>query len=387
MKMTRKNADMSELYSCCRNNDINRVKELVKTLTLNEIDRIEPNGSTALHVASYYGHTEIVRLLLERGASRSIRNSHGYTPEIESRTHEVKQLFLRKNENDRYVCHSGQIQWMKSDENIHREAEKWRWIIKHSWEGRNLDCLVHEIQTDFIDVEFKESQQFEIIQKFFNQARQEMDPISLIKAYTAETDFYKHLNKQLAIVGGNFKSANSDVNRCGIKCYLQVIFTHRDFDRLSYIGESYRGMSIFKHDLDQYEVGSQIMNNSFLSTSSDYRVAEKFALDNIDKNQEKYTAICTYKIQNVRTALSIMEISEYENEKEVLVMPYTAFRVISIRTNSTNQNDQPDFLIDLEECLPASEHGNQTKNLDTLKPLTFRKKLKRKFNKWLGNEI
>ncbi|CAF2388658.1 unnamed protein product [Rotaria sp. Silwood2] len=384
--MARNNSVVSELYSSCRNNDITRVKELITTLTLDDIDRIEQNGSTALHVASYYGHTEIVRLLLERGASRSIRNSYGYTPEAESRTPEIKKLFLRNNETDRYVCHNGSIEWMKADENIHMEAQKWRWIMEHSWEGQKLDWLVHEVQTDFIDTEFKESKDLEKIQKFFNQAIKEMNPICLIKAYTAETDFYKHLNKQLAIIGGNFKSTNGHANRCGMKCYLQIFFTHHDLDRLTYIGECYRGMIVVQDDLDQYEVGSQIMNKSFLSTSSDYSVAMKFALKSDAKNQQKYSAICTYKIQTERSALSIMEISEYPNEKEVLVMPYTAFRVKSIRTNSTNESNQPNFSIDLEESMPAGKQVDQDQKINTTKPLTFRKKLVRKFNKWLGEE-
>ncbi|CAF1517827.1 unnamed protein product [Rotaria sp. Silwood1] len=275
---------------------------------------------------------------------------------------------------------------MKVDENVHREAEKWRWIIKHSWEGRDLDWLINEIQIDFIDIDFKESQDFERIKQFFDQAMKEMDPIYLIKAYTAETDFYKHLNKQLAIIGGNFKSANGNVNRCGMKCYLQILFTHRDFDRMAYIGECYRGMTVVKYDLDQYEVGSQIMNKSFLSTSSDYSVAMKFALKRGDHNQQKYTALCTYKIHTIRTALSIMEVSKYPNEKEVLVMPYTAFRVTSIRKQATNQNDQPDFFIGLEESISTSQQIDQHRNVNTVKPCTFRKKFMLKFNKWLGNE-
>jgi len=41
-------------------------------------DIAQKNGSTALHVASYYGHTEIVRCLLEAGANPYIPNN--FTP-------------------------------------------------------------------------------------------------------------------------------------------------------------------------------------------------------------------------------------------------------------------------------------------------------------------
>ncbi len=43
-------------------------------MAITQINRIENNGNTALHVASYMGYEEIVRLLLIHGASRSIRN-------------------------------------------------------------------------------------------------------------------------------------------------------------------------------------------------------------------------------------------------------------------------------------------------------------------------
>lgn len=384
--MTTEGSTISELYLACRNNDINKVEELIRTLSLDEIDRIEANGSTALHVASYYGHIDVVRLLLERGASHSIKNAFGHTPQAESRTDAIKHLFLRKNETDRYVCHSEKIEWMKFDESVHRQAERWRWLIKHSWEGRSFDCLVHEIQNDFINNDFQESKDFELIKHFFNQAANKMDPMYLIKAYTAETDFYKDLNKQLAIIGGNFKSKTNNVNCCGMKCYLQVLFTHHDFDRLSYTGKCYRGMLVSKDDLEQYKVGTQIMNKAFLSTSSDYDVAKGFALKDADKNKEKHTVLCTYKIQTIRTALNIMEMSEYPDEKEILIMPYTAFRVKSIQTNSTNENDQPQFLIDLEEYGATNGQVNRTEAINTEKPVTFRKKITERFNKWLRNE-
>ncbi|CAF4938424.1 unnamed protein product, partial [Rotaria sp. Silwood1] len=313
-------------------------------------------------------------------------NFYGYTPESESKDIEIRRLFLRENESERFVCHDGEIEWMKVDENVHREAEKWRWIIEHSWEGRNLDWLVHEVQTDFINIEFRESRHLERIKTYFDQAINTKDPIYLIKAYTAPTDFYKHLNKQLAIIGGNFKSANGNVNRCGMKCYLQILFTHSAFDRMSYIGECYRGMKITQHDLGQYEVGSHIMNKAFLSTSLDYSVAKKFALKCADVNKQQFTAICTYKIRTRRSALSIMEISEYGHEKEVLIMPYTAFEVKSIRRNSINQNDEPDFFIELEESAPTCGLNEQNQAINTELYLTFRKKIMRKFNKWLGNE-
>ena len=54
----------SEFYMACRSNDLEKVQQLMKTLTLAEIDRLEPNGSTALHVAAYNGHHENSQVII-----------------------------------------------------------------------------------------------------------------------------------------------------------------------------------------------------------------------------------------------------------------------------------------------------------------------------------
>jgi ankyrin repeat protein len=46
----------SDFYLACRNNEVEKVKTLLQTLPQDEIDRLEPNGSTALHAVAYHGH-------------------------------------------------------------------------------------------------------------------------------------------------------------------------------------------------------------------------------------------------------------------------------------------------------------------------------------------
>jgi ankyrin repeat protein len=84
---------MSEFYYACRSGDVAKVKTLLSSMSTTDIDRIEPNSSTALHAAAYFGHTDIVRLLLDKGASRSQKNKYDKTPEEEAKTPEIAQLF------------------------------------------------------------------------------------------------------------------------------------------------------------------------------------------------------------------------------------------------------------------------------------------------------
>ena len=84
----------SELYSACRNGDVDTVTKILPKLTLKEIEQVESNGSTALHAACHYGHKKIVQLLLSRGPNVSIRNKYGNTAEDEAANHEIKALFV-----------------------------------------------------------------------------------------------------------------------------------------------------------------------------------------------------------------------------------------------------------------------------------------------------
>lgn len=111
----KKMSEESKFYKACRNGNLKQVKNLLQTLSLNEIDRVEPNGSTALHASCHYGHLDIVRALLERGVSRRPLNKNNRTPEDEAFNNEqIKALFRRSSSGmkDRFVSKTPDLQWM-----------------------------------------------------------------------------------------------------------------------------------------------------------------------------------------------------------------------------------------------------------------------------------
>lgn len=89
---------VSEFYSACRNGDVDYVKEC---LSNNTDTQCNPNQfesavkSTPLHAASYYGHKEIVQLLLQYGCDRAQINGYGLTAYEEAADEEIRQLFKR----------------------------------------------------------------------------------------------------------------------------------------------------------------------------------------------------------------------------------------------------------------------------------------------------
>lgn len=56
------------------------------------IDHQQSTGSTALHASAYYGHKEIVMILMKHGASFEVKNNFGNTPLDEANDKEIKML-------------------------------------------------------------------------------------------------------------------------------------------------------------------------------------------------------------------------------------------------------------------------------------------------------
>lgn len=86
---------VSEFYLACRNGDLNTVQQLLPSLSDEQKNSLESNGSTALHAASYYGYHDIVKLLLENGCATWILNKYENTPYDEGKDEEMRQLFRR----------------------------------------------------------------------------------------------------------------------------------------------------------------------------------------------------------------------------------------------------------------------------------------------------
>ncbi|CAF1662721.1 unnamed protein product, partial [Adineta ricciae] len=94
---------ISKFYLACRNGDVEYVRNY---LTILSPTKWNPNeieihiNSTPLHAASFYGHAEIVKLLLQYGCDRSQTNSYGLTAYEEAANDEIRQLFNRPSDDD-----------------------------------------------------------------------------------------------------------------------------------------------------------------------------------------------------------------------------------------------------------------------------------------------
>lgn len=351
--------ECSSFYIACRNNQIKKVTEYLKKMSLDQIDRIEPNGSTALHVASYQGHPDIVQLLLKAGADRSIVNKYNCVPFDEAKNDQIKRLFLRQPNQNRFATNQGHILWDLINDDAFNHAIQERLSIKSIYDNitgnTSVETMFEKIEKNYIGKGLANVEGIQLIQRFFQRATKEFDPIWIIKAYTAESDFYKILNTEIACGTTQYQLER--------KYLIALLCHHPKLNHLNYLGTSYRVVQMSKQLIETYQVKSTLMTKSFFSSSIDERIAQYFLYEkqnqstNFQRRRIDGTIIHSwvmfiYQIKHQRTALHIENISQYANEGEILLMPFTLFIIENIEIVQLDHLPNKPLLtkIYLQEC-------------------------------------
>ncbi|ORZ39867.1 hypothetical protein BCR44DRAFT_1216849 [Catenaria anguillulae PL171] len=70
-------------------------KDILDSTFKEQLNETFGGNNTALHLAAFLGARDIVKLLLERGADRSIKNGKGFTPVDIADDGEMQELFTR----------------------------------------------------------------------------------------------------------------------------------------------------------------------------------------------------------------------------------------------------------------------------------------------------
>ncbi|CAF0843716.1 unnamed protein product [Adineta steineri] len=325
-------SNVSELYLACRNGDIESVERQLRNTPLESLSRLEPNGSTCLHAASYYGHKEIVRRLLERGAYRRVINRYGCTPLDEAKTKEIAELFPRSTEAAKERFSDNPIQqpeWQFENDHAEAFARATHWgCIK----DRGIKKTVKKIRAANVLVNNGEPS-YQIVQNYFDEAVKTGNPIFLLRAYTTESQFYKRLNREMAT--GNRREVYEKLCGKWTGHYTGIIVRNPVFEPYRFSGQTYRGMTITPSDYAQYKIGIALTNKSFQSTSKSWKIAKGFAYPS-NPRPGTFPVILIFTITDRRSALSIDQLSDYQNEEEVLIVPGTLFIVTNI-----NQDEIP----------------------------------------------
>ncbi|CAF3097524.1 unnamed protein product [Rotaria socialis] len=313
----------SELYLACRNGGVGKVQQLVAQLKTADINRLEPNGSTSLHTASFYGHKSIVKMLLQNGANPWIRNKYEMTPYEEAANDEIRSLFFRPTGTDtnRFVDDGTDnicLEFMsekKIEQTINSVPNDVKLIVRAqifkyylTSLQRSNDCA-RELQRILKDSVPSSDPNFEEARSLFDEYSS-LDQIeSLIRLYTLETKFYGALR--------------SNVEVFAVEMYSKL----QTFKDRSFKGQSYSGLTMATKDIDEYKwaihnPGTLIEIKTLTSTSVDPKKAYHFARSNP----------CSTAIDLRRdTNRNLPCWSAYEDEAEVLVLPGTLFEVCDVQ--------------------------------------------------------
>ena len=312
----------SEFYFACRNNDIEIVRRLLDEHSVEELDQMEPNGSTGLHAACFYKNDQIVQLLLDRGFTRRMVNKYNNTPIKEASTDVIRDLFPRPKASGRFgglvSSEHEKLIWISIDDHN-------QYVSEDTYDGDRLEYgLFHCAQ--ILEALGMNMSKMDVIRRLFHRAVEEKDATRLIQAYTAETDFYKEINNHIIFQ----KISSNNI----ISEFIDTISLNRQLhEKYQYIGHCYRSIRIKSNsELNFYKIGSKLSNRCFLSTTKDRQFAEEYVrMDHDDRSQEYQVAVLfSFEIRQKRTALDIEHLSEFPNEKEVLILINKIFKVIRV---------------------------------------------------------
>lgn len=256
----------SVLYIACRNGDLDTAQQLLPTLTLDEINQIEANGSTSLHATCYFNHPQIVKLLLDCGAARTTLNKHGCIAFDEAATEQVKGLFSRPFDIARAR--------FSSDTPLDQAIE-WVSSINGRYEWQNKEFIGNKDINTAVEGMVKEEQFYDVsntnkIEYFFSKARQTQDPTWLVRAYSAEMCFCQTINTALALESSLLKGPATKT----IHSFVGVLLHHDALKKYRYVGKCFRGMKLSTKDFEEnYKIGVTLQIKPFISTSKCRHIA------------------------------------------------------------------------------------------------------------------
>ena len=385
----------TDLYLSCETGDFEQVKKIccrsnVEFVSLNQAER---NGSTALHVASSFGHRDIVRfLLIEVGVVRHRLNTEGLTAYQVAKDEEVRRLFHRPlldqmercsqsflNERDfqvvqcssedigsnldidadgneldstgssddyyKYIEESNEALDILGMETLQSLRLKYLSRTRLRRIGMYLENLSHRLESTYPpahsnDIILRQELQVIIDKHVTSQHSQYRKACYLLDEYFALKQVDPLI--RLYTMPTPFYSHSDEQGNpleFTILCNLKLLQA-RYFQ-----GVAYRGVVTTSQCLQKYkwawEHGSSIITNkTFWSTSIDCNVARMYLADQVDGNRVNVLLILEFsEPSEMAIRLSAIPesrvqcLSEFEDEQEILVLPHAIFRVVDVEEN------------------------------------------------------
>ncbi|CAF1232101.1 unnamed protein product [Adineta steineri] len=353
------NAD--SFYEACRTANIEKVRELLPFLTYKEFNRQDVYGNTVLHTACKRHDYDLVQVLLQSDFgknpySHSGINRSGQTPYQCARSDRVRSLFLR-------------IPSISSDDT---EFKDWIRIYDSATNASNAIFLLSICQSRWPIKSLlrfsKEAEACEIVGKFIKQhipnERNLKEAMTLFEEYT-RTKNPEHLLTLYTMDSALYTALKKESNAFTTLLYLHLdALKQRCVDKT----ELYRGMTLtfdqYQKALEDYQKAKQSKNHVFeicalQSASFDRQVAESYA---DTENASSYAILFHIKfLDKCATAINLHNISKFPKEEEILLLPFTLFKVIDIEMKSSKYH-----IISLENVpVPSATFNSIWRHIQT----------------------
>ena len=164
----------------------------------------------------------------------------------------------------------------------------------------------------------------------FSKAHQSDSIVPLLTIYSSERyGFYRSLNRQLV---DSPAEADTSPHLCD-RFIIEFFIRGDELAKRSYTGTVYRGATINSNEITLYEQicvhkpRGVIAFKAFTSTSEDKNIALGFLSDYPPKDHQTAVLFVIEIKDKSPTIVGIADVSDFENEKEILVMPGNLFIV------------------------------------------------------------
>lgn len=318
----------SEFYEMCRDGNVNKVRRMILHLGEEDLNQIEPNGSTALHVASFRSHVQVVELLIERGIHRGQRNRYGLTAYEEAQIDTVRKLLARSSNYQRF----GGSMCIYLEDELDDETKSvpplfvlpavWGAVDKEKLTGRFLPWLKN-ISASPIENEVIKG----YCRKLTNTHA--FDDI-LCQLHSEETPFYTRVNEMLSSPEAREMVANKNSAYSNMMVGIAGLINSHSTSSDNLPDRLYRKVTISDAKLKSYTVGEKIYIPGFMSTTKNRNILSSISgnVTFIIDLREKYTAKRNGEpVSPIYYCRDISKLSAYPYEDEVLWWPWSTFRI------------------------------------------------------------
>ncbi|UJR19009.1 hypothetical protein I4U23_022139 [Adineta vaga] len=361
-----------QLYEACLSDDLQTVESLLPTMTSSEINRIDPHsGKTSLQVACSLNHVAIIKVLLQNSSVfRSIANRQGRTAAEELPTtasEDIRSLFARPCGTNASVSrflettHPNNIFRIRQRVSNDPHSDYENIETPNDWLCGYDDGFSATVESQFMSAIARAPKALKYLLRYRTEIESREHLNALLnrtldrKSHEEALHLYDEFTKKgridLLLTLYTLETPLYGMLQSNANAYTALLFLHlSELSDRAFMGQTYRGAKMQSKDIDAYRWAAQSQQSVYVletrtiqSTSKKKNVAESFAKIDIKKGKSDlssvllmfhFTTKCCTAIDLTRINDHLPALSIFPGEEEVLLLPFTLFKVNSIEVDT-----------------------------------------------------